>query len=49
VAANVQVVVVGTMPWVDTVVVVMVSLIGSSVCSGVDGIVGSMVSQGSGR
>jgi hypothetical protein len=49
VVADAQVVAVGTVPWVDRVMVgAMVSLIGSSVCGEVDGIVGSMVSQGSG-
>jgi hypothetical protein len=38
------------MPMVGMVVVVVaVSSIGGSVCGGVDGIVGLMVSQGSGR
>jgi hypothetical protein len=45
----VQVVAVGTMLVVGmSVVVVAVSPIGGGVCGGVDGIVGSMVSQGSG-
>jgi hypothetical protein len=42
-------VVVGTVPVVDrSVVVVEVSLISGGMCSGVDGIVGSMASHGSG-
>jgi hypothetical protein len=45
----VQVVVEGTMPSVGmSAVVVMVSPISGSVCGGVDGIVGSRASQGSG-
>jgi hypothetical protein len=48
--ANTQVVVEGTLPWVDiSVLGVVVSPGGGSVCSGVDGIVGLMASQGSGR
>jgi hypothetical protein len=43
------VVVVGTMLMVGmSVVVVVVSPIGGGMCGGVDGIVGSMASQGSG-
>jgi hypothetical protein len=45
----VQVVVVGTVPVADrSVVVVEVSPIGGGMCGGVDGIVDSMASRGSG-
>jgi hypothetical protein len=50
VVADEQVVAEGTVLMADMlVVVVMVSPIGGGVCGGVDGIVGSMASRGSGR
>jgi hypothetical protein len=50
VVADAQVVVVGIMLMVGaSVVAVMVSPIGGGMCGGVDGIVGSMASPGSGR